>query len=204
METAVSWELAGRTPRGLPPEVSRLLDPVGEFKDAELLFAFPEHKVKLPGGSRASQNDVWAVLKAPGGLVSLAVEAKAEESFGPTIEEWKKDASSGKSVRMDSLIELLKPSTPFPDTIRYQLLHRTASAIMEAQRIRAAHAIMLVQSFRNPSSGAADFGTFGKHLGAELTGKGIVRVVHHTAPTLWLGWVTSPLCTDADIARVAG
>lgn len=204
MEAAVSWELAGRTPRGLPPEVARVLDQAAELKGAELLFAFPEHKVTLPGGNRSSQSDVWAVLKGPTGLVSLTVEAKAEESFDRTLAEWQKDASDGKAVRLDHLTGLLKPATPFPDTTRYQLLHRTASAIIEAPRIGAKHAVMLVQSFRPPSASAVDFSAFVRHLGAELVGEGIVRLDQHDSPTLHLGWASSPLCTDADIARIAG
>ncbi|MFN2317151.1 MAG: hypothetical protein ABR602_10745 [Gemmatimonadales bacterium] len=202
-EAAVSWELAGRGDRGLPPEVASMLDQVEELRGSKLLFAFPEHKVSLPGGSRASQNDVWAVLKSSTGLVSLAVEAKAEESFDRTVAEWQKDASDGRKERLNYLTELLRPATPFPETIRYQLLHRTASAIIEARRIGATCAVMLVQSFREPSRSATDFTEFVRHLGAELIGDGLVKLPGHDSPALFVGWVTSALCSDRDIVRVS-
>src|SRR3954471_24520662 len=92
-EAAASWELACRTERGLPQPVADVLDKVSELRDSEVLFALPEHKVPLRGGNRPSQNDVWALLRSPGGeLISMAVEAKAEEVFGDTLEAWN-DAS---------------------------------------------------------------------------------------------------------------
>ena len=33
------------------------------FKNVKLLFAFPEYKVKLPGGGRESQNDIYVIAK---------------------------------------------------------------------------------------------------------------------------------------------
>src|SRR5262245_22972799 len=77
MELATSWELAARTPRGLPEAVSRVLDMHSSTRNAHLLFAVPEHLVPLPGGSRASQTDLWAVLRNDDGWVSVAVEGKA-------------------------------------------------------------------------------------------------------------------------------
>ena len=49
MELAVSWELAARTPRGLPDAVSRVLDMHPSTRDAQLLFGMPEHLVPLRG-----------------------------------------------------------------------------------------------------------------------------------------------------------
>ena len=50
-----------------------------------LIFAVAEHKVELPGRGPASQSDVWAVVKTKTGMLSLTVEAKAEEKFGDEI-----------------------------------------------------------------------------------------------------------------------
>src|SRR5437764_15169896 len=79
MELAVAWELAAATQRGLPAEVAEVLDLHDTTRGAELLFGFPEHRVDLPGGRRASQTDFWAVVKTNNGPASIAVEGKAGE-----------------------------------------------------------------------------------------------------------------------------
>lgn len=198
-EAAVSWEVATATPRGLPGEIAAILDQVDMLRGAALLFAFPEHKVPLPGGSRPSQTDVWALLKGPTGLISMAVEAKAEESFGETIAMWLKEETKGKRERLDYLSETLKAPARFPDSIRYQLLHRAASAILEARRVGASSAVMMVQSFRALSPSAMDYLAFGEALGVKLAPEKLVRIKAHTDPVLFLGWATSPICSDSDI-----
>src|SRR3989442_246296 len=67
MELAVSWELAARTARGLPSEIAGVLDLHPSTRGAELVFGVPEHRVALPGGSRASQTDLWVVVKTVDG-----------------------------------------------------------------------------------------------------------------------------------------
>lgn len=200
-EAAVSWEVAAATPRGLPAAVATVLDQDESLRGAVLLFAFPEHKVPLPGGSRPSQTDVWSVLRGPSGLISMAVEAKAEESFGETIATWLKEESPGKAKRLAFLTETLRCPTQFPDTIRYQLLHRTASAIIEARRVGAKAAVMMVQSFRASSPSEADYVAFGEAVGAKLGPEKLVKVAGHVDPELFLGWATSAVCTDADVVR---
>ncbi|EGV28316.1 hypothetical protein ThidrDRAFT_3849 [Thiorhodococcus drewsii AZ1] len=137
---AYSWQES----RGFPSEVGSVLE--SAFPSIELLLAFPEHKVPLPGGSRPSQNDIWVLARSEGRLISIAVEGKVSEPFGPTVQEWQPDSSPGKAKRLAYLLSLLDlPSVS--ETTRYQLLHRTASAIIEAHRFNAADAIMLVHSF---------------------------------------------------------
>ena len=78
---AYSWQDAG----GFPGEVGTVLGL--KFPAAEMLLAFPEHQVPLPGGARPSQNDIWVLARSQGELISIAVEGKVSESFGPTIQE---------------------------------------------------------------------------------------------------------------------
>jgi hypothetical protein len=164
MELAIAWELAARTPRGLPESVARVIDAHPATKDASLLFGFPEHQVQLAGGSRPSQTDLWAVLRSDSGLVSLAVEGKAREPFGPTIDEWLRDATAGKRVRLAALRETLGVESLESSELRYQLFHRAASAVLEACRIGAQTAVLLVQSFHPASTAWADFQGFGSHV----------------------------------------
>ena len=201
-ETAVSWELASRTKRGLPITVAEVLDKEEELRGSEVLFALPEHKVPLRGRGKSSQNDVWVLLRASDGqLISMAVEAKVDEEFGDTLESWDTD-SPNKQERLRYLHELLKCETSLPPVVRYQLVHRTASALIEAGRIGATYAVMMVQSFRENSPSKADYAAFANCFNVIGSVSAITQLTQHTNPKLYLGWATSPICTDGDIARV--
>src|SRR5689334_19327954 len=93
-ECAVAWEAARKDIRGLPPEVADLLDAYDQFRGASLLLGLPEHQVLLDGGAHLSQTDLWLLLDSPIGVTSVAVEAKAGESFDQTVSDWLKDASA--------------------------------------------------------------------------------------------------------------
>ena len=67
MELAVSWECAQSKDRGLPGEVAASLDRQAALSGAQLLLAFPEHKVTLKGRGKPSQSDVWALLLTDNG-----------------------------------------------------------------------------------------------------------------------------------------
>lgn len=141
---AYCWEDASGFPESVESVFSEADTP---FKVLEPLLIIPEHKVPLPGGQRPSQNDIWILAKSKKELVSIAVEGKVSEPFGPTIEEWLKLDSPGKRERLEFLQNKLSLEKPIPKTIRYQLLHRTVSAIIEAKRFNASHAMMMVHSF---------------------------------------------------------
>ena len=57
------------------------------------------------------------------------VEGKVNESFGPTLDEWQADASPGKDKRFRFLLRTLCSAAVPDGGIRYQFLHRSASAI---------------------------------------------------------------------------
>src|SRR5580698_3334834 len=97
-ETAVSWEVASRRPGGLPAPIDDLFRQ-SILGEAELLVAIAEHKVPLEGGRADSQCDVWALVESKSGLVSVSVEAKANESFGQENESLKDWLVAGKSDR---------------------------------------------------------------------------------------------------------
>ena len=202
-ETAVFWELGARTPRGLHPQITALFDQDEIFRDCELLASFPEHRVPLPGGSRASQTDVWAILRVSSGLVSLAVEGKAGESFAQTVGEWRTDASVGRETRLKFLWEQLGFTGDAPDTIRYQLMHRSASALLEADRIGATAAVMLILSFENDLASKQDFAAFASCFGSSVSSGCLVRASTHIKKPFFFAWLDLPKASDADIAAVA-
>lgn len=179
---AYSWQEAG----GFPAEVGAVLG--ARFPSAELLLALPEHKVSLPGGSRSSQNDIWALARSEGQLISIAVEGKVSEPFGPTLQEWRVEPSAGKAERLAYLLSLLGLSS-VPEATRYQLLHRTVSALLEALRFNAAHAVMLVHSFSRSGEWFQDYESFVSLLGGSAREDSIVSVGSRSGVSLHMAWV---------------
>lgn len=182
--TAYCWEEA----TGFPSEILSVLTSNPDFDKIEPLVIIPEHQVPLPGGSRPSQNDVWVLARTPDGLVSIAVEAKARETFGPTIAEWDPSSSPGKTTRLARLAELLGLEEPVPSDIRYQLLHRTGSALLEARRFHASSAVMLVHSFGAPGESRDDFSRFVELLGGEPATDRLIQVGGSSDTALFVGW----------------
>ena len=154
------------------------------------MFAFPEYKVPLRGGVRPSQNDIFVLARGNGELISIMVEGKAAESFGPTVADWKKDFSKGKRARLDFLCQLLEIPSSGIDRIRYQLLHRTASAVIEARRFNAPNALMLVHSFSKLDESFADYVVFLDLYGLEhLKPSSLVYVKNLDGVNLYCAWV---------------
>jgi hypothetical protein len=202
-ELAVSWEIAENSALGLPPQVAEALDREPALSGAKVLVALPEHKVKLKGRGKPSQTDVWALLHTAAGYVSMAVEGKAGEPFAQTITEWLRNASDVKMERLRFLCETLQVGVDPPGHLRYQLFHRTASAILEAERFHAPIAVMMVQSFRNDDVAWEDFVSFTSHLGATAVRGAPARARRDGAVTLFLGWVDCNPASDGEIAGAA-
>ncbi|HYN77453.1 MAG TPA: hypothetical protein VES73_06650 [Lamprocystis sp. (in: g-proteobacteria)] len=180
---AYSWQEAN----GFPAEVQAVLST--RFPGIELLLALPEHRVPLPGGSRPSQNDIWALARAAGTLVSIAVEGKVSEPFGSTVQEWRAASSPGKAERLRFLCDQLGIQAPVPDLLRYQLLHRTVSAMIEAERFGASHAVMMVHSFSQSADCFQDYAAFVSLLGGVPSENGLVSVGIRSGVDLHLAWV---------------
>src|SRR6185295_10357912 len=113
--------------------------------------------VPLPGGSRASQNDIFVLAKSSAGPVSIMVEGKVSESFGPTIAEWQLKAGPGKDERLSFLLEKLGLQSKLEDSTRYQLIHRAVSAVITGEQFRAVAAVLLVHSFSENRAGWPDY-----------------------------------------------
>ncbi len=199
-ETAVFWEKGARTPRGLHPRLAELVDQDPAWRSSSVIAAFPEHRVSLPGGSRASQNDAWVMLRGASGLLSLAVEGKAGESFAETVGEWMKKPTDGRVERLEFLRELLGIEAPVNGALRYQLLHRAASAVIEATRIGAVSSGIVVASFKSDQRSKDDFAAFAKALGARFVDGALIWATTVKTCPLFLAWLDLPAATDADIA----
>ncbi len=178
---AHAWENAG----GLPSEIVILLAPLGKV---ELLLAIPEYDVPLPGGERPSQNDVFAILRTKDGLIVLTVEGKVSESFGPTLDEWCKDGSVGKKERLAQIKAKLGLANDPPPGTRYQLLHRAASAAIEADRYHGRDAAIVVHSFSPEQESLGDYQTFLGLFGKKGSPGQLVQLGTPNGTRLWAGW----------------
>jgi hypothetical protein len=173
---------------GFPTTVGALFETSGTFPGAKALIVIPEHKVPLPGGSRPSQSDVWVLARWDGGLISITVEGKAAEPFGPTLHEWYQSPSPGKVVRLDYLLRTLGLAGPLAGEVRYQLLHRTASALIEAERFHARRAVMLVHSFSAAAEGYDDYERFLALFGATAAVGRLAPAGVRGGVELYFGW----------------
>jgi hypothetical protein len=183
------WESAS----GFPPEIAALFaqSEVPAFENLELLLAIPEHKVILPPRSgHPSQNDLFALARAGDGqLMAMTVEGKVSEPFGSALREWNAKASRGKTERLAFIQEQLGLSDELPGATRYQLLHRTTSAVLEARRFNARYAAMVVQSFNQDDVSFDEYAAFLALFGVSAVGHGRLHFLREIQGVrLYSGW----------------
>ena len=186
---AYCWEEA----QGFPKSVTDVFKSSSFelFHSIEFILGIPEHKVDLPPkGGRPSRNDLLVHAKSRDELISIAVEGKVAEPFGPLVSEWMEDTSPGKSERLEFLINLLEINNKDISNIRYQLLHRTASALIEAERFCAPHALMLVHSFSQTHEWFEDYAAFAALYGQKAGPDSLVSIGEISGKNLYLSWVT--------------
>ncbi len=186
MTAAAAWEDTGGT---LPQEIATALHSSSDeaLQDLRLLAAIPEWEVSLEGGETASHTDVLALARNNKGLCVIAVEAKVNEDFGPLLKDKRAEASAGQGKRLDYLHSLLGVAH-FDDLIRYQLLHRTASALLAAREFHAQAAVMLVHSFGDKPNLRGDFDAFCNALGTKQLSSGVHVAPTFSSPRLYVAW----------------
>jgi hypothetical protein len=186
---AHAWEEAD----GFPPDVSAVLqsNPDPLLSGLEFVAGFPEYQTPLPGGTRPTQTDLLVLAgNAAGSLVVVGVEGKVDETFGPTVDEWRAKPTPGKMKRLEFLCYRLSLDPADVGDLRYQLLHRTVASMLEAERYGAAAAVTLVHSFSKKAAGFDDFARFGSLLDA--TAKiDTVATTRLESPPLHIGWTAS-------------
>ena len=180
--------------KGFPREIGAIFKGSDALHYIEPLLILPEWKVPLPGGKSPSQNDIWVLAGTPDGLVSITIEGKVDEPFGPTLEEWSADASPGKRKRLEYLVSCLGLDSEPPGHIRYQLMHRAASAVIEAERFCAGAAVMLIHTFSRTDQGFEEYREFSRLFGIEAE-IGVLKKAScgttwaRNGLPLYLGWV---------------
>jgi hypothetical protein len=151
-ELAHCWIASG----GIPVRVRAALDDCPAYHAAELIEGFSERQINLRTRGYPSQTDLMAYLRLKDGYAVAAVEGKVDEPFGDLVAEWN-DGSSGRVRRLAGLCDVLRLDPSTVVSLRYPLLHRTVSAIFEAERYKCNRALLLVHSFSRFDSAFADF-----------------------------------------------
>jgi hypothetical protein len=152
---------------GIPARVRAVLDSEAHYRGAAVAEGLFEHEVELGSPGRPSQTDLLVVLRLRCGYSVVAVEGKAGESFGPRISEWHQPEEMGKVRRLQDLARQLGFCGDSDPALRYQLLHRTVSALREARRYGAGDAMLLVHAFAHDDRSVADFKAFAAVIGID-------------------------------------
>ncbi|WP_233522703.1 DUF6946 family protein [Peribacillus glennii] len=201
-ELANCWEGANNLPYCVERVFKQSKLPL--FNDVEVLYAFPEYKVPLPKGSASSQNDLYVLAKANKELLTIMVEGKVSESFGKTIESWLGDnPSDGKTTRLEFLCYQLGLDEESVLKKRYQLIHRAASAVLEARKVNAKNSLMLIHSFSETGKWFEHYAEFVKLFHLSPQKDGIVGPVQLNGVNLYFGWVTDVLAVKREIDQRA-
>jgi hypothetical protein len=190
-ELAARWSQRTTFPR----EIAVLFDSLERTRSATLLLALPEHQVPLAGGARASSTDLWILARTTRGLLSVVVEGTVNGSFGPAIGDWQPETAGGRE-RWAALCALLETEQHCDESIRAQLLHRTATALLEARRFFARGAAVIVHSFSRTAHGFGDFQHFVRMMGGIVRAPGeLIAVPPREGIELFFGWAQGPVET---------
>jgi hypothetical protein len=188
-ELAHCWENASNLPSCVEKIFKQSQLPL--FNNVEVLYGFPEYKVPLPGGNASSANDLYVLTKSNNELLTIMVEGKVSEPFGETVESWLGDnPSDGKRKRLEYLLNLLGLNKQSVLNKRYQLLHRTASALLEASNVNAKNTLMLVHTFSETGKWFEDYADFVKLFNLSPKRDEIAGPVSINGIKLYFGWVT--------------
>jgi hypothetical protein len=188
-ELAYRWQESN----GLPEEIIKALSNSGfqELTNLEILFGFPEHKVYFPPSrGRPSQNDLFVMARTQNSeLVTIMVEGKVSETFGPTINDWLKDKSPGKQERYEFIKSKLNVKTNINQELRYQLFHRLLSLVLEMERYNSAAGIMLIHSFSNSNDWFDDYAKFISLFSVTPNIGNIYKIHEISGKPIYSGWV---------------
>jgi hypothetical protein len=142
-----------------PPRVKAVFKQDAQYIGASLVAGFFERETDLRTKGRPSQTDLLAIASLGKKLAVIGVEGKVDEPFGDVVNKWN-DRSSGKVKRLIALCQTLCLDQDSCGALRYQLLHRSAAAIYEAQNFCCQNALMLVHSFSSKHACFDDFLAF--------------------------------------------
>jgi hypothetical protein len=153
-ELAKAWFPQTGSPQ-LPADLNSLLQSHPDLTSTEILEGTPEHKISLDNFRGETRNaDLVLVGKRGNSLISINIEAKADEPYDQTLAKKLKSVKNPRSKipdRINLLCQALFGAIPESDpellNLRYQLLTGCAGAMIEASRIGAKVAVFVVHVF---------------------------------------------------------
>jgi hypothetical protein len=182
-ELAHSWQSAGGVPAGIANALAALGAPLAGLR---LDSALVEKPVFLDTQRAPSMTDLMGYARnAASEPVILAVEGKAQETFGLPVRSWLRgdalefaagvEPRKTRTRRFEFLCERLGLGVDHECQLRYQLLHRTVSAVLEGELHGAAAVVVVVHAFGPQSAGNwTDYQLFLEALGAKPPTPGVV------------------------------
>ena len=187
---AYCWEEAG----AFPPEVQRVFEKSGfrQLKGLRFVEGLVEHTTSVPGRGRASQTDILVQGIGQAGAVAVGVEGKVDENFDEVVSIWLGPRpSTNRQTRLAGLCHMLGVPGSLVGHIRYQLIHRTAAVLIEANNMGASVAVMLVHSFNQVDRNEHfdDYRRFVKLLGKNSSRNSVVHAGKKNGIDLYLAWV---------------
>ncbi len=121
------------------------------------------------------------------------------------VGEWLADATatSGKPTRLEFLRERLGRGRVDLSGLRYQLLHRAASALVQADRFGAGIAVLLLHSFGGHADDRSreDYQRFAEVMACPPTFNALVGVGRPTKRPLLIGWLADVPAGVEAVAR---
>lgn len=120
-----------------------------------------------------------------------------DEQFGngnQLVAAWKAVSNvENRAVRLKMLLEKAQIAEERADAVAYQLIQRTASAVIEAETFNARYAIMLVHSFSPTSANFSAFEALGLAYGVMIKPEQLVEIARYRDIRLFIGWVQGDL-----------
>ncbi len=191
-ELTHSW----MTANGIPDAVRTVLDQADEFRCMELIKGFFEKRTHLRSHGTPSQTDLLALIGDGAVSAVLGIEGKVKESFDQLVSEWSANASENKQIRLTELCRTLGLMSTDVCKLRYQLIHRTAAAVYEAQCHNVRQAVMFVHSFSKEHRGFDDFQAFAEAMNAPVSNINELSCeVEVESISLRLGWVADTVAS---------
>ncbi len=183
-ELAHCWQESGE----LPAPIASALNASGHetLRGLSVDLCLVEKPVFLDTKIAPSMTDLMAYARnAKGDPIVIAVEGKADEPFASRVSAWVRGDEKNPTVtaaprrtrlrRLEFLSKHLAKTISPDSGLRYQLLHRTVSAVLEAQLHGATAALVLVHAFGpDAPKNIADFSAFLSELGGGPVNKGTV------------------------------
>jgi len=193
MSLANHWQDA----LGFPVDVEQMFKSGGNtaINGAELLLSTPEYETQLPANGGPAFADLFVLAKSSHGLMTMVVESRVNEPFDSPFNalRWKQGNEIDDRTSLAGLSDILEITVSDASSTRYQLLSRTASALIEAERYSATTAVMLVHSFSTEENLFEDYESFGAAMGVSVERGQLVDVGIRSGRRLLLGWLSSPV-----------